>query len=551
MSGLVKAIRRLVCHPAFWTLVVLAGTLPTFISHLFLAGDASRFNGDVAQHIAPYVIQYETGMARDDVISSYYRAFHPVGYRALYTEISTIADPRSFSKILPYVLLILFIAACGWGAYALSGNAGVLVVLVVSLSSEVFLTRMIGGCPRAFAFPIVALGLSAMIRDKPKVLALSVVLGAAFYPPVAVGLASMLALLLLPPKKWACREKAVPFGVRLGLLSLTAGLAILLVVPPQIAGRKYGPVVAQDISNERLKPVDRFDFAQPLPVYFITAFHKVIAGKGHSYLAKPHRWIMGKNAAGQRQRLKIIAGVIAEICCLGWGIAAWRSHKARRLALAAGSIWGVYLVSIRYSPLLFLPERQIAYFLPAIALLVFIVGGAEVLSLVLSLRSRGQKRQVMPWMSGVFCGIILLFTLAPLRLESGFKIRIAAADEEWLRYLTNASASALIAGNLHQMDLVAYVTGHRVLANWETSLPYHAAYTREINRRKEVLHRAMAMPNSAAWQELKDSFGVTHLVIPSTQLSTMVSGSLQLEGDSFAGMTVQFFGAVAVVTLSP
>src|SRR5207253_422579 len=100
-------------------------------------------------------------------------------------------DPRALSKALPYLLLAVTIGALAVAAARWGKLAGAWTAAALALSSGVFLDRLGGGLPRAFGFPIIALGAAALAHGRLRACAVIVACGAAFYaaPALALGMA--------------------------------------------------------------------------------------------------------------------------------------------------------------------------------------------------------------------------------------------------------------------------------------------------------------------------------------------------------------------------
>src|SRR5262245_40238814 len=168
-------------------------------AHVRLAANPRVVNDDARQQIPPF-LRYEKGSGfSNDYIGEYFLACFPPGYRGLYTLAGVLGVTTPVSKVLPYVLLLVTVAFMALAANRIGGRWAGWVSAALCLGSAVYLERMAGGLPRGFGFPILAAGLFALAAGKVRLLAVLVLLGAAFYPVSGVLLGFSLTLVLLSP----------------------------------------------------------------------------------------------------------------------------------------------------------------------------------------------------------------------------------------------------------------------------------------------------------------------------------------------------------------
>ena len=140
---------------------------------------------------------------KEDYNSKYYLdAIYPMGFGAMMKVWSSTFDPVTISKILPYIQFFVLLASLMLIARKLGGNVACFITVIFLCASDIFFQRMIGGLSRSFGFPLIAAALAFGVYGRYMWLSATVVLGALFYPVVAVvsGL-YMAALLLCVPRK--------------------------------------------------------------------------------------------------------------------------------------------------------------------------------------------------------------------------------------------------------------------------------------------------------------------------------------------------------------
>src|SRR5688500_5616599 len=130
---------------------------PSLVQHALHASRPLVFTDDVRQQVWPF-FRYHSSSIEPDYIGDYYlSAFFPFGYRALFAGLATVVDPAVTSRVFAYVALAAYLALIAWTARRLVGPFGAFAAVALALSSGLPLTRMVGGLPRAFGFPVLGL----------------------------------------------------------------------------------------------------------------------------------------------------------------------------------------------------------------------------------------------------------------------------------------------------------------------------------------------------------------------------------------------------------
>ena len=126
----------------------------------------------------------------------------PVGYKVIYWLGSMVLDPRPFSKILAYALLLVTVLFTSFSAARLGGFIAGWASAALLLVGGFWLTVVAGGLPRSFNPALAAIALYLLVTNRPWLLALMAPIAASFYPPISVvvGLATTI-LFLIPTAK--------------------------------------------------------------------------------------------------------------------------------------------------------------------------------------------------------------------------------------------------------------------------------------------------------------------------------------------------------------
>jgi hypothetical protein len=218
-------------------LLTLARTVPNLMR-------PELYESDANQHIF-WMYQYvDPALFPDDPITRFYMtdAVSPLGYRVLYRELSRGIDPLAAAKIVSG----LFIIFCGFMAFRLGklcgpenpGLAGIAAVVLLVLFQPKTQWLVPTGIQRAFALPILILGVWSLVSRRVVWFGVACLFGALFYPMPLPQLLLMAVLVSVG------RLRIIPTIPR----SQWVGLAILVILTGAVLAARhipaeYGPIV--------------------------------------------------------------------------------------------------------------------------------------------------------------------------------------------------------------------------------------------------------------------------------------------------------------------
>jgi hypothetical protein len=517
-------------QPLILTLVVLSlGTIfgPALVAHMQLSAQPFAFNDDVRQQIYPFLRYYSPGVFPDDYAARYYLDCFPLGFRALYTALATVVNPVLVSKVVPYLLFGVLLAALGMASYRLSGMIGCWFTLAFSLSSPYFLARLAGGLPRSFGIALLACVLAALVLGRIRWLAALTVVSAAFYAPAAVlaGLSLGTVLLVLPrpdrgeATSWSTRRRYATVAV-----TMVACVAILL--PTVLAARAYGRTLGPaDIAtypelgpNGRYGPEDRAPF-DALPTALLKMIPEAFRGGETtttpddipSWTPGTYDWIA--TIPPDLRSMPLLQWVMLGICTViaaGLLLQASRMAAARRALVLLGVACGAYLVAAPLAPTLYLPQRYTAYTIPLIAV-VGLPAAVRTLTNV-TLRSK-----VRPRISGatiaIVCGAVLLYTGGTGDRTAGL-IEALDSDAAIYRFVASTPPDTLFAAWPSELANNVPYFGHRsILINAEVHQVFHQRYADEMRTRMNALIAAYLAADVAPLRALREQYAVRYLII--------------------------------------
>ena len=111
----------------------------------------------------------------------------PPLYKASLVLGSRFADVRQFQLVMMYLAYALFVAILGRLGWLLGGATLSFAVMALTVTAWIYIgLGFIGGAARMYAYPAMAVIVYALLRDRPKLLALTAILGALLYPIVAI-----------------------------------------------------------------------------------------------------------------------------------------------------------------------------------------------------------------------------------------------------------------------------------------------------------------------------------------------------------------------------
>lgn len=503
-------------------LVSLAGLFgPSLIAHAKHAADPMWFNDDCRAYIWPMLRYHDPSLFHNDYLAQFFLDAMPIGYKFLYWTWSRVADTRSLSKVLPYLLLPVFLASVWITVCRLANTVAAWAAVALCLSSTYFLWRLTGGLPRAFGAVIIGVAAMSLTLGRPILLAAVTCLGAALYPVVGLVSGIVLAayLLLFPAverkgtEHWSVRRRLLVVGI-------TAILSAGLVLPTLLRTHTYGSLIRPgEISTyPEAGPGGRYE-PKDLPPYkgfgaeAWNLIRQTLVAKIGPLEARPWPyvtgWMRGQDyAAGPAVQTLLIATVCLGI--IGSAMLAFGDPAARRLLLLLFAALIGHVIALAVAPALYVPARYADYPIPVLAV-ILIPAGAWALGGFLARRLR--------WPCGQTVFVVTICLVCLLGLGSrghptnGFSVQIPKNDTIY-PFLASLPGDAMIAGWPYGLlDSVPYLSKRRTLMTYETHAVLHEKFVMEMRRRMTALLAAYYATDLTPLNQLRDQFGVTHLVV--------------------------------------
>ncbi|QOV91848.1 hypothetical protein [Humisphaera borealis] len=499
--------------------LMVAYFLPLYVRHAVFAANPATLNASARQQFWPLMRYYDDQLFHSDPIADYFMASFPIGFKAVYMTLGSLIDPRLLGRILTYVLLGVTVWAAARAARRIRGPAAGWGAAALCLGATLYLERMTGGLPRAFAFPFLAVAMLALARGKPILMAVVVGLSAGFYPVVSVvcGLALAVWLLCLPATARGNAE-TWSLGRRLGLILIAAFVAAAFVVPTIYATDEWGPVLGAESVKEypemakgpyQVEDRSTGSFSLTALKNFVEA---PLAGLGGA-------WNPGD--AGLLLDIKqIVLMVLAAAGLAGFILLLKPSPPARRVLLLPAMAVAAYVLSALAAPRLYLPARYQLYPM-AIAALVIVPAGIAHLATVIVTHTDQRRTQALVMAAAV--GLFVLI-FAGYRIKPQFgpgELATAGLDttlndhHEAYRFIRALPPRSMVAGWPAELDGVQYLTSQAALATRDGHQTFHRKYADIMRKRVQAVIDGLYSRDPAALVRLRDEFGATHVIVSS------------------------------------
>jgi hypothetical protein len=504
------------CAP--W-LVLLAGWLfiygPSLAANIHQASPPYVLADDMRIQLPHFYHYRDPTLFVNDPIGKYHSDGTGEFFRWIYIGVGQLLDIVVIGKVLTYVLWFLTAAGVGVAANRLAGKPAAFVAVCLVIGSGVFLDRIVGGLPRAFAYPALAWAAVCLVSGRIRTLALLTVLGAGFYPiiPVICGLALAVVLLVLPrrdrgsARRWSLKQ-------RLAVLGITVAGCAVVIAPFVVRLRPQGAIIrGRDVRKfpeagpgGRLVAADR----EPTePFFSVAEFAATRTVHGLHPLVRSLHAAPGSTRS--REPLLPVLAIVTALGALGSGLRRNGRRMRRLAALALAVFIGFELASALHPSLA--PTQRYAY-LGVPPLVAILVPSAVLGFLPRRWRLPGSlARWTAPaWVLG--CGGLLLAALGGRgNVLRCWDVQFSPRERRVFDVLEQLPHSAVIAGfPTRLMDDLPLGAKRAAFINYQMYMPYHQGMTRLMRERASAVLDAYYAPDLAPLKRLRDEFGVTHFL---------------------------------------
>lgn len=457
-------------HRHLLALVVAIALLVATWAHWSTLTQPYVVNNDAHQHTFWMHSLEDPELFEGDLLAHYSLAYQPPGYVWLFRSLSLVVNPLTAARFLPLLLFALSAGLLLLVVRSFSGRFEALLSCSIFLASPLFLQKMAGAHPRAFATPFLLLTLLLLFRRRHRSLGLLLVMQSLFYPMIFLlsSATSLLGLLfgqlrlvdrrLRPVTSW---RVFVP--VSLGVL-LGCGALVTRYWGPE------DPQIGSLVTRAEMEASPEFfagGRARHLPQRGLQRNTEQVIRQGLPNTGRVLGIDTFNRMPGWQFRfllLLLLVTIFLAVRRRGFLPAPW-------LALAISSV-ALYLLADYLLLRLFFPKRYVMY---SISLLV-VVAVALAAGALLRLIPAGWARQTAQALS---------LTVVALHLPgmAGAGLDDYSPRGELYRFAATLPKDAILAGHPTSLEGIPLFSGRRVLATLETSTPYYTGYWQQLKDR--------------------------------------------------------------------
>ncbi|MGZ8529621.1 MAG: hypothetical protein ACXW6J_03180 [Candidatus Binatia bacterium] len=519
--------------PAWGKLVLVLLSLgflfgPGIQHHWKIARDPYFVPFDAVQYL-PAFFKFD---ANDPVPTTYIKEYFlnaicPPLYKASLALGARFADVRDVQLVLMYAAYGLFIAVMGRIGWLLGGAALSFAVMALTISAWIFIgLGFIGGAPRMYGYPLIAITLYALVRDRPRLLGLMAILGALLYPIVAsIAGVCLSGWLILP--HYAKQSIVSRWSPQRRLATLAAvGLLTVSCLAPLLAGHgAYGRrLVAADTVNYpeagadgNYRPYDQLPyplFGQESLSYYLGPLYS------HGDAIAP--WVnLHKNLDPVTLLAALAAAALAILVVVSAGLRRVLHSDQRGAGIRVLGFFIIcvllHVVAWLAAPYLYIPTRYLMFSLPFIVTLIF------PWSLYLLVGRIGKFQTASRLRDCTFLAIIGVYLIAfggrgNVEIEKGFMV--AKASQPLFAAIAALPKNSLVAGWPYgEIKNIEYAARRNAFLTAQLHQVLHLEFVETMRQRMDAVFEAYFSVDAAPLRRLRDQFGVTHLLVETHHFS--------------------------------
>jgi MFS family permease len=475
-----------------------------------------------AAHVIPPFFKFDrSDPTPTNYVKEYYlNALSPFLYKWSIWIGGKFADVRRFQLAMLYLTYAIFIGILGRLGWQLGGAALSFAVMALTITAWIFIgLGFLGATPRMYAYPVIALILYALIRDRPQLLAVTVIVSGMLYPIVAtIGGLCLASWMLVKPLSAQGSVSRWHWSRRLPTLALTGFLTLAGLLPMWLDSQPYGRrVVTADIAlypeagpDGNYRPYDQLPyklFGNEWATYFVGPLYS------HGDPIAP--WFNVHKILNPMTLLFVLALtglIVLAVIWAGMSALLKEDHGGSAVRLIGFFVVCLVLHVIAWLgvPYLYIPTRFFMYSLPFLMALIFPWSLYILLGRIPRLQSSAKLKAL------TFLGIISAYLMA---FGGRGNVEFAASSAHQLSKpladaITALPKDVIIAGwPAAAIQNVEYVTRHNVFLTAATHHVLHLNYMKTMRERMNAMFDAYLSIDATPLYRLRQEFGVTHLLV--------------------------------------
>lgn len=397
-------------------------------------------------------------------------------------------NPVQFTKILSGILFLCQCLAMFALGHVFGGRAQAWAMAAMGWLMPFFLENISGGLARAFASPLLALAVLALLRRRPG--STSTLALGGFIPYIYLPCAPAIFFSAIGRFRIGSGNPAqFKLVLTLLVLLLATGMAYLNGIKPQDQG--FGPLVslAEATGRPEFGPDGRLDLV-PLPNPFLDVVYYPFERIG---LFKEYGLVPGI--------LSLI--VLAPLLYFGARAVNWRAvaSSLKPLGVLGASFLAFYIAARLMAFTLFVPDRYMQY---PVNLLY---------AILLSACLAGAFTRLKPGKIAAVCLILAVAVLGALRLSNVALYDYSADAPLYAAVEAATPKNAMLAGHPELMDNVMTFSRRNALATFELAHPWSRGFWAQLSPRLDGFFAAYYASEADTVVRFAREFGVDFLVV--------------------------------------
>ncbi len=510
-------------------LILVVATLLSLFSpgmrhHWNLAHDPYFVPFDAVLYIPPF-FKFD---AMEPVPTTYLKEFRldamsPPLYKASLALGAQFTDVRQFHLVLMYLAYGFFVAILGRLGWVLGGAPLSFTVMAFTITAWIFIGMgFIGGAPRMYAYPLMAVILFALVRDQPRTLGLTAILGALLYPIVApVAGLCLLGWLTLPlyskqgvVSRWSLPRRLVTLGLA-GVITASA------LVPMIFGGSAYG---------RRMNAADIVQYPEAGPGGNLRAYdqlpYQLFGKEWLSYYLGPMYshgdsivpWLNVHKILDPVSLLAILALcglIILIIVSAGLRRALQSDDRAVGLRVIGFFVASAVMHVIAWlaAPYIYIPTRYFMFSLPFIITFLFPWSIHLLIGRLRPLKASPIFRNTV-FLAIAAAYLILFGGRGNVDFEKA--TIVANSTRPLMKALAALPKNIVVAGWPYgEMKNIEYIARRNAFLTAELHEIHYLGYVQNMRKRMDAVFDAYFSTDPAPLRRLRDEFGVSHFLVES------------------------------------
>jgi hypothetical protein len=454
-------------------------------------------------------------------------AIMPMGYKVMNILAAKYYDIQKFNLYSGYILFLATMMIIFKCVRELSSNliAITTIAFIISFSGSAFIGfGFSAGTPRMFCYPLVALTALGLIQCRPLLLGAVTIISTLFYPQAGLISGCAMALMLLLPKSYRSGMKDWNLFKRLIFILSVILISSALLLPQFLSSLEYGARITPSTVDEfpEAGEYGKYQPGDTLPHGFyytwaMQVFNFTLSPNGNTFIDLEDSDLYAKLLTF------FIIFVFVTIAVGMQQIVRKENEKIVRLFLLLASGLTLFTLAVILQPYLYMPKRYFMFTIPiAVTILLPIA-----LVRLYNQNNFINRHQNLAQKLSVITILISIITFGGKgytdikdydHKKNANPLKFTDSEKDLLNYIANLDKDSLIAGWYFDRitNQINYYSRRNVLCIRAGDEVLHEKYIENYRERMSAIREAYYTENVNNIINLKEKFGVTHIVINQT-----------------------------------